>query len=397
MATMAVNSSGPLAPPRRESKIMPGMDNEKVPLQIPNKVFSIPTRKPSLSIVTKVEITVSSSKEHVSQEKARTAPLPSPTSMNSPSMNPLQRLSNLASLMVYVIWFDIPLTQLLVDWNLPGNRYFKFRANCERMLAATRLSPSVVVVGLKYMERVKNLIAAERASGQYPMSNEDTPFANESVIWASCLLLSHKYLDDKHYSNPVFAGVNTITTPELNTAERECLRLLDFKLAILENEYSDFRKSLQGIVTESIKSIGTASPSSPITTITSRGPTNAALLHPKSKRTSPYQTLPSPGILEPEQHLWSPDSAVNGGPLRPRDKRKVVLLQGQGPIATLRSVSTPAPAPISAPPRNSSFSPHYYSPMDIDSSGPATGSPLSQECLTDMKGITLSVRSRISG
>lgn len=235
-------TAGPLAPPRRESKnhIHDIPLPEKKPMTIQNIAISS-SRKPSLSIVTKVQITVNGS-----EEKARTAPVytsPPTPSPNSPSMNPLQRLSNLASLMVYVIWFDIPLCSLLQEWNMPGNRYFKFRSRCETMLSATRLSPSVVVVGLKYMERVKQHMAEEKR--KYPWRNEESPFKSEGIIWAACLLLSHKYLDDKHYSNPVFAGVNKITITELNVAERECLRLLDFKLAILENEYADFRKSLQ--------------------------------------------------------------------------------------------------------------------------------------------------------
>jgi hypothetical protein len=356
---------GPLAPPRRESKV----EDTKLTIQnFKSNVFTIPSRKPSLSIVTKVQITVNKS-----DEKAQTAPLPqSPSIPTSPSMNPLQRLANLASLFVFVIWRDIP----LLDWNKSGNRYYEFRSNCERMLAATRLSPSVVVVGLKYMERVKALISIERNKGAY----DETIFADEGVIWAACLLLSHKYLDDKHYSNPVFAGVNKISTSNLNIAERECLRLLDFKLAILETEYSDFRKTLQGIVTDSIKSIGspsTPTPSSPIATIiTTRSPGNAAFLYPKSKRISPYQAPISPGILEPEQQLWSPDS--EGGPLRPRDKKQIVLLQGI-------SIRT---AGLSAPPRTTSFSPYpdqtHDSPADTDSDGPRTSCSITDHVTTEM-------------
>lgn len=284
-------------------------------------------RKPSLSIKT-------NGLDKPAENGQSSAPLP-PSPPTSPSvMNPLQRLSNLASLMVYTLWFDIPLVTLLADWNLPGNRYFKFKSQCEKVLASTRLSPSVVVVGLKYLQRVKKEITRYTAfltyrlkqMGQYAASNEMTPFPTESIIWASCLLLSHKYLDDKHYSNPIFAGVNSITSQELKKAEMECLRLLDFNLAILEEEYVEWRKYLQSIVTDSIKSI--AKPSS------SAG---KSLLHPKK----PYQKPPvSPGILQAPATLWAPDSPlVLGGALRIRENRTPV----------------PQSAGIVAPPRSSSF------------------------------------------
>ncbi|KAL3901535.1 MAG: hypothetical protein SGCHY_000519 [Lobulomycetales sp.] len=351
-----------IAPPRRESKAraLSPQNKQGGPGQMPNQTNAGPgseagdgvNRRPSLSIVTRIRID-SCAKEDEGQDSAsmevkqyQSAPLPSPPPMSPTPMNPLQRLSNLASLMVYVIWFDVPLVSLLAEWNLPGNRYFKFRSLCERVLAATRLSPSVVVVGLKYLERVKSLLVRSRKAGEYPSSNGRDVFPHEGVVWATCLLLSHKYLDDKHYSNPVFAGVNNITATQLNDAEREALRLMNFQLAILEEEYIDWRKSLQGIVTESIRSI--ASPASASSPESSGGPATPGLLHPKAnKRASPYQAPVSPGILAPTDQLWSPDSSSPGGPLRPRDKRRIMVLTSQKSLV---------PSSMSAPPRSSSFS-----------------------------------------
>jgi hypothetical protein len=158
-----------------------------------------------------------------------------------------------------------------------------------------------------------------------------------------------------------------------------------------------------GIVTESIKSIGTPTSSTPstttsnsptIATITSRGPANAALLYPKSKRISPYQAPVSPGILAPENTVtWSPDSPLlPGGPLRPRDKKKVNLLHSSS-LLNLRSVS--APLSVSAPPRTSSFSPHpdqtsSPSPMDTSSSyGPLTSTSVTDTIIKEMDDVEM--------
>lgn len=158
----------------------------------------------------------------------------------------------------------------------------------------------------------------------------------------------------------MFAGVNSITAKQLNTCERECLGLLDYRLAILEEEYVDWRKNLQTIVTDSIKTLSSAqipANTTPVTPTTARSV--HSLLHPKicTKRMSPYQAPVSAGILAPAaSSLWSPDSPlVLGGPLRPRRRGKLV--------DTGNSSDTGS---VSAPPRSSSFNPNLGDTPDSD-------------------------------
>ncbi|KAJ3396281.1 hypothetical protein HDU92_003538 [Lobulomyces angularis] len=356
-----------LVPPPRSISIL--HKNNSIQLQSSEIVGKISKRKPSLVINTKNVRKLSKELQQPlscplprqcssNQEKI---PSHSPVSCSSSVvMNPLQRLSNLASLMVYVIWFDIPLNKLLAEWNVPGNRYYKFRMKCEKVLSCTRLSPSVVVVGLKYLQRVKvektkfnskkfvdrkniqhnnhqnfSVVNNNNENINTNMNEDDsnyfnTAFPNESTIWAACLLLAHKYLDDKHFSNPTFAQVNLITAKELNLSEMECLKLLNFRLCVLEEEYTLWRKNLQEIVTDSIKSINQSKaislsnlnsnkepiPQLPI--IRGVGLTNKEILFPPNRSRSPYQIPVSPGILNtPSNSLWSPASSlVTGGPLR---------------------------------------------------------------------------------
>ncbi|KAJ3227219.1 hypothetical protein HK099_002912 [Clydaea vesicula] len=322
-------------------------------------------RKPALVINTK-DVNIQSSFKQPQQPLS--CPLPnninsnqyklpmSPLSATSATMNPLQRLSNLASLMVYVIWFDIPLNKLLADWNIPGNRM-----KCEKVLSSTRLSPSVVVVGLKYLQRVKiesklqsssaiqnhvlKISTLTNGDGSNISNNTDdfnsTPkneaFPNENSVWAACLLLAHKYLDDKHFSNPTFAQVNLITSKELNISEMECLKLLNFRLCILEEEYTLWRKNLQDIVTDSIKSINQNKVNhshgiynkeqlQQLPSLRGKSLTSKDLLFSPMRSRSPYPIPVSPGILNTPSNLWSPASPlVTGGPLRLGHRHRPII------------------------------------------------------------------------
>lgn len=203
----------------------------------------------------------------------------------SPSVNPIQRLSNLSSLMVHVIWQDYTLDSLLSQWN--DLKFFSFKTHNEKLLGTTRLSPSVVVCALKYLERIKS---------QLSLVDQDTQLQDQLITWAACLLLAHKYLDDKHFSNKTFALVNHITTETLNNAEMKCLSLLNFSLAILEDEFNHWRKTIQSDVTKAISAINSRKIKRPVS------------------RFSPYTAQLSPSIINTlsNQPTWGPLTPVSG-------------------------------------------------------------------------------------
>ncbi|KAJ3088866.1 hypothetical protein HK102_007737 [Quaeritorhiza haematococci] len=225
-------------------------------------------------------------------------------------MNPTQRLANLASMMMFVLWFDVPLLSLL-ESNVPNSRYAAFRVMCERVLGATKLTPAVVILALKYVQEVRLAVQSFREEVVVQPTSPSIPYASppssaltpppsethqqsilssESQVWAACLLLAHKFVDDKHFANATFASVHGLTASQLNRAERECLRLLDFRLMTTEDEYNTWRQELQSIINQCIVKATSARPQQQPERVL-RSPSNANFAVQKTATTCPYSPV----------------------------------------------------------------------------------------------------------
>ena len=67
-------------------------------------------------------------------------------------------------------------------------------------------------------------------------------------ITAATLLLAIKFLDDKIYTNLVYANLAEMTLEDLNSLEQEALELLEYQLAISTEEYFDYLNTLKRMV-----------------------------------------------------------------------------------------------------------------------------------------------------
>ncbi|KNE55334.1 hypothetical protein AMAG_01236 [Allomyces macrogynus ATCC 38327] len=93
------------------------------------------------------------------------------------------------------------------------------------ILAATRLSPWVVVLALTYVQRLSTL-AAQCLTTLVPGSG------SELRVLTVALMLAGKWLDDNPFSMPSWALVSGMPARDLATMERESLALLQWDLAL---------------------------------------------------------------------------------------------------------------------------------------------------------------------
>ncbi|KAJ3372097.1 hypothetical protein GGF31_002359 [Allomyces arbusculus] len=93
------------------------------------------------------------------------------------------------------------------------------------ILAATRLSPWVVVLALAYVQRLSTL-AAQCLTTLVPGSG------SELRVLTVALMLAGKWLDDNPFSMPSWALVSGMPARDLATMERESLALLQWDLAL---------------------------------------------------------------------------------------------------------------------------------------------------------------------
>lgn len=75
-------------------------------------------------------------------------------------------------------------------------------------------------------------------------------------LLVTAVMLSAKFFDDVYYSNAYYAKVGGVRPPELNALEAQFLRLIEWKLHVLPQEYDQYRNhvltAVRGNVTTSL-------------------------------------------------------------------------------------------------------------------------------------------------
>lgn len=102
-----------------------------------------------------------------------------------------------------------------------------------RMMRYGKCSPSCAVVGLIYLQRIK-----QRTPSACVTSN------NLQRLLLVAVLLANKYLDDLYYSNKHWAKIGGITLQEINALELTVLRLLDWKMNVTREDYLAYLEEL---------------------------------------------------------------------------------------------------------------------------------------------------------
>ncbi|CAG8633998.1 10641_t:CDS:2, partial [Ambispora gerdemannii] len=153
------------------------------------------------------------------------------------------KLAEFASNMVYQMWhFKRPSSALAGQYvappvsnpkNISPTASPQFKSFCNQVLQQTQLSESVVLLSLKYVQKLVK-------SGT--MSTGDK--GSEYRLFTVALMLANKFLDDNTFTNKTWSEVTNISVKELNIMELEFLDNLDFKLFVSDTEYKHWLQCL---------------------------------------------------------------------------------------------------------------------------------------------------------
>ncbi|KAI8825099.1 uncharacterized protein EV422DRAFT_485288, partial [Fimicolochytrium jonesii] len=107
-----------------------------------------------------------------------------------------------------------------------------FRSFVEHVLSTTRVSSAVIVLALKYLDRIKdsrNLLPADS-----PLRRPDS----EQLVLLVSLMLANKFADDERFTNSAWASVADVDLAIVNRAEMDALEAIRWKLTVDERDYT---------------------------------------------------------------------------------------------------------------------------------------------------------------
>ncbi|KAF9119790.1 hypothetical protein BG015_006236, partial [Linnemannia schmuckeri] len=160
----------------------------------------------------------------------------------NPQTSTLQ-LAEFASVMVYTLWHTRPningassnaYNVVPHRISVPPSAGPAFRKFCLKVLSATQLSSSVILLSLKYIQKLlKNNPSIHGQQG------------SEFRLFTVSLMLANKFLDDNTFTNKTWSDVTGINVKEINVMEMEFLNQVQFSLYVSEAEYLDWLHSLE--------------------------------------------------------------------------------------------------------------------------------------------------------
>ncbi|KAK9762897.1 hypothetical protein K7432_010909 [Basidiobolus ranarum] len=112
-----------------------------------------------------------------------------------------------------------------------------FKTHCQNLLIVTQVSSSVIILALKYIQRVK--AAHPELQGQP---------GSEVRIFTMAVLLANKYLDDKTFHNQFWSNVTGIPVEEITRMEVEFLASIQYQLFVSKEEYFSWLKFLEHFI-----------------------------------------------------------------------------------------------------------------------------------------------------
>ncbi|KAK9719515.1 hypothetical protein K7432_004759 [Basidiobolus ranarum] len=113
-----------------------------------------------------------------------------------------------------------------------------FRKHCQNMLLTTKVSSSVIILALKYIQRLKYLNGQLRGQP-----------GSEIGIFTVALILANKYLDDKVLNKRMWSRVSGIPINELNRMELGFLAAVEYRLVVIKDDYFNWLKFLEHFIT----------------------------------------------------------------------------------------------------------------------------------------------------
>jgi len=108
-------------------------------------------------------------------------------------------------------------------------------AYLKRIMKYGGCSPCCVVVGLMYLQRLKQRMPTVCLTS-----------GNMQRLLLTSVMVAAKFLDDLYYSNKHWAQIGGLNLQEVNTLELKLLFLLSFSVGVSRDEYQEYLQALGG-------------------------------------------------------------------------------------------------------------------------------------------------------
>ncbi|KAI9474058.1 MAG: cyclin-domain-containing protein [Benjaminiella poitrasii] len=109
---------------------------------------------------------------------------------------------------------------------LSPKRHAAFKLYIQKVLKATQISCTCMILALYYIQRLRLAYPVIHAS-----------IGSEVRLFTTALVLANKYLDDNTFTNKTWSEVSSIPVVELNIMEIEFLSALDYNIHTSETTY----------------------------------------------------------------------------------------------------------------------------------------------------------------
>ncbi|KAK9708193.1 hypothetical protein K7432_009777 [Basidiobolus ranarum] len=138
------------------------------------------------------------------------------------SKNNIPLLANFVAHMVHQMWHQ----KANVKVGIPS---ITFRDFCKGVILRSEASPSVIFLGLKYVQRLTKHCPDIRGEE-----------GSECRLFVISLIISHKMLEDSTFTNQTWSELTLIPVEELNQMEAEFLHSIKYRLHMPEEEFSQW-------------------------------------------------------------------------------------------------------------------------------------------------------------
>ncbi|GAN11836.1 hypothetical protein MAM1_1073d11447 [Mucor ambiguus] len=117
---------------------------------------------------------------------------------------------------------------------LSPKRHAAFKVYVQKVLKATQISCTCMILALHYIQRLRAAYPSIRAS-----------IGSEVRLFTTALVLANKYLDDNTFTNKTWSEVSSIPVNELNIMEMEFLSALNYNIHIPQKQFFAWTSTCQ--------------------------------------------------------------------------------------------------------------------------------------------------------
>ncbi|KAF7725106.1 hypothetical protein EC973_000432 [Apophysomyces ossiformis] len=107
-----------------------------------------------------------------------------------------------------------------------AKRHAAFKLFCQKILKATQISSTCVVLALYYIYRLRSTYPSIQGS-----------MGSEVRLFTTALVLANKFLDDNTFTNKTWSDVSSIPVHELNIMEVEFLSALNYRIYVRQGPF----------------------------------------------------------------------------------------------------------------------------------------------------------------